>query len=322
MKNTDTICSQTVDILVATYNGEKYIRAQLLSLLFQSHEAIRVLVHDDGSTDATREIVREIAAKDSRVKLIEDGVTCGNAGKNFMHLLKFSSADAVMFCDQDDIWFDNKVSAMLEVLASQKGDAPQVVYSEIYVWHPKTGIDGFVLPHPKGLRDFLFLNGGIHGCAAMFNAPMRSLMQRWHGYVQMHDHVLALLGLTFGHVTYMTCPLMVYRRHATSVTAQFSVRFAWKTALIANRRVPVVIDESYEAVRNFLEIYGKDIDANSRALIEAYLRMKDATFLQRAWSIIRNRFQIRNSTVELLGKLIMRPYIRKIRAGGGINHLI
>lgn len=70
MKNTDTICSQTVDILVATHNGEKYIRAQLLSLLFQSHEAIRVLVHDDGSTDATCEIVREIAAKDFRVILL------------------------------------------------------------------------------------------------------------------------------------------------------------------------------------------------------------------------------------------------------------
>lgn len=182
MKNTDTIYSQTVDILVATYNGEKYIRAQLLSLLFQSHEAIRVLVHDDGSTDATREIVRVIAAKDSRVTLIEDVVRCGGAGKNFMHLLKFSTANAVMFCDQDDIWFDNKVAVMLEGLKRNEPSVPQVVYSEAYAWYADCGIDGKAMNmHPTDLKSFLFLNGAFQGCATLFNGAMRDLLRQWQG---------------------------------------------------------------------------------------------------------------------------------------------
>ena len=317
MKDNGTIASRTVDILVATYNGEKYIRAQLLSLLFQTHANIRVLVHDDGSTDKTCEIIREIARVDSRVVLIEDGVRCGGAGKNFMHLLKFSRAGAVMFCDQDDIWFDNKVSEMLSVLKEKDNREPQVVYSEIVVWHPTLGIDGFVIAHPKGMRDFLFLNGGVHGCAAMFNAKMRSLMLRWHGFVQMHDHVLALVALTLGHVTYMNVPLMLYRRHVESVTGKFSVRFSWKSAFVTNRTVPVVTEETYEAVQVFSKIYGNEINRGARKTIEAYLRMKDENLIQRILTIVSNRFELNGSTFELIGKVLLRPYMKKVTSAGG-----
>lgn len=312
MSHTENTCCQTVDILVATYNGEKYVRAQLLSLLYQSYANIRVIVHDDGSTDATQEIVREIAAKDNRVLFIEDGVRCGGPGNNFMHLLRFSNANAVMFCDQDDIWFDNKVSEMLRILKMQEASIPQVVYSEVYVWHPTSGIDGFVLPHPIELRDFLFLNGGIHGCAAMFNANMRVLMLRWHGYVQMHDHILALLAFTLGKVTYMKTPLMLYRRHLEAVTGRFSTHSTWKTAIFKNRVFPVVAEETYRAVQTFLNVYAKELDGRTQSFIKAYLHMKDENFIQRARSVILNRFKIKNSTIRLLVKLMLRPYIKKI----------
>ena len=157
MNHAESAYGQTVDILVATFNGEKFIRAQLLSLLYQSYANIRVIVHDDGSTDATQTIVREIATKDNRVLFIEDGVRCGGAGKNFMHLLKFSDADAVMFCDQDDIWFDNKVSKMLSVLREKDNKVPQVVYSEAYAWYPDHGIDRIAMrERPENLKNFLF----------------------------------------------------------------------------------------------------------------------------------------------------------------------
>ena len=318
MKNTDTICSQTVDILVATYNGEKYIRAQLLSLLFQSHEAIRVLVHDDGSTDATREIVREIAAKDSRVKLIEDGVTCGNASENFMHLLKFSSADAVMFCDQDDIWFDNKVAVMLERLKINEPSVPQVIYSESYAWYADRGIDGKAMnTHPTDLKSFLFLNGAFQGCATLFNGAMRDFLRHWQGPLWMHDHTLALIALSLGRVTYLSTPLMLYRRHPESVTGKFPLRGDVRTALIAHRATPVVCQGSYEAVERFLNLYGGKLSQKNRYILREYLKMRDDSFIKRVFAVLRNRFTLRSSMGALLVKLVLRPYIKVVKLGEG-----
>lgn len=316
MKNTETICSQTVDILVATYNGEKYIRAQLLSLLFQSHEAIRVLVHDDGSTDATREIVREIAAKDSRVKLIEDGVTCGNAGKNFMHLLKFSSADAVMFCDQDDIWFDNKVAVMLERLKRNEPSVPQVVYSESYAWYADRGIDGKAMnTHPTDLKSFLFLNGAFQGCATLFNGAMRDFLRHWQGPLWMHDHALALIALSLGRVTYLSTPLMLYRRHPESVTGKVPLRGGVRTALIAHRAAPVVCQGPYETVEGFLNLYGGKLSQKNRYILREYLKMRDDSFIKRVFAVLRNRFTLRSSMGALLMKLVLRPYIKAVKFG-------
>ena len=318
MKDRGTIETQTVDILVATYNGEKYIRAQLLSLLFQTHADIRVIVHDDGSTDKTCDIVREIARKDSRVTLIEDSVRCGGAGKNFMHLLKFSTAEAVMFCDQDDIWFDNKVAAMIAVLKKKDNRIPQVVYSEAYAWYDDRGIDGLAMNnHPNNLKSFLFLNGAFQGCAAMFNRSMRNLLSRWHGDLWMHDHSLLLIALALSEegreeqVTYLSSPLMLYRRHQDSVTGKLPLKSTCKTLLITNRTRPVVVEGAYNAVNQFIKIYGEEINRSNRLIIESYLRMRNMSLVGRAFYALRNGFEINNSNMKLILKLFLRPYIKK-----------
>jgi len=78
---------------MATYNGEKYIENQILSLMQQTYKNWTLYIHDDGSTDHTLEIVEKYIAIDSRIKLIDDQVKGLKAGKNFLHTLKSSSAD-------------------------------------------------------------------------------------------------------------------------------------------------------------------------------------------------------------------------------------
>lgn len=72
-----------IDILLATYNGEKYIKSQILSLISQSYTDWRLIIHDDGSTDATVDIIKELSVIDNRIRLIEDGVSCKSAALNF-----------------------------------------------------------------------------------------------------------------------------------------------------------------------------------------------------------------------------------------------
>jgi len=104
----------TVDILMATYNGEKYIKNQLLSLQQQTFSDWNLLIRDDGSTDNTLDIIQEFKKHDSRIKIIEtDGVKGRGPGRNFLELTKCSLSKYVIFCDQDDIWFEKKLELLV-----------------------------------------------------------------------------------------------------------------------------------------------------------------------------------------------------------------
>ena len=99
---------EKVDILLATYNGEKYIREQIDSILNQTYKEFRLLISDDGSTDGTRDILNEYKAKDDRIEIFMQEENLGVV-KNFEFLLKKVEAKYYMFSDQDDIWKDEKI---------------------------------------------------------------------------------------------------------------------------------------------------------------------------------------------------------------------
>ena len=104
---------EQVEIVMATYNGEKYIKGQLDSLLSQSYPDLLVDVCDDGSTDDTVSIVKEYEKKDSRVRLFENKTNQGYI-RNFMSGIVRCDSPYIMLCDQDDIWNWDKVELTLE----------------------------------------------------------------------------------------------------------------------------------------------------------------------------------------------------------------
>ena len=82
-----------IDILLATYNGEKYIDTQISSIVNQTFSDWKLYIHDDGSSDSTVEKLKDWQSRDSRINFIDDGVIFHNPGKHFMHLLNFSNSD-------------------------------------------------------------------------------------------------------------------------------------------------------------------------------------------------------------------------------------
>ena len=78
-----------IDILMATYNGAKFIASQIRSLQNQTFTDWKLLIHDDGSTDGTIEILNFFCANDKRINIINDGIQFHNCALNFMHLLKY-----------------------------------------------------------------------------------------------------------------------------------------------------------------------------------------------------------------------------------------
>ena len=94
-----------VDILLAAYNGGKYIAEQIDSILAQTYQDFRLIIRDDASTDNTVMIIDEYAAKyPDKIWVVHDDAVCKSATKNFFQLLTYAEADYVMFSDQDDYW--------------------------------------------------------------------------------------------------------------------------------------------------------------------------------------------------------------------------
>ena len=112
--------SQKVDILLATYNGEKYLKEQIESVLSQTYDNIQIIISDDCSTDKTREILKEYE-KNDKIKVFYQEKNLGYV-KNFEFLLKHVENELYMLCDQDDVWKKEKIEKSVEKLEKENLD--------------------------------------------------------------------------------------------------------------------------------------------------------------------------------------------------------
>jgi glycosyltransferase involved in cell wall biosynthesis len=218
-----------VQIVLATYNGERFIRQQLDSLLQQSYTDFTILIRDDGSTDQTIAIVKEYQyLHPEKIFLLRDTQKNNLGAKgNFSLLLEKATADYIFLCDQDDIWNNDKILLELEkIKALENGDQdfPCMVYSDMKVindagieiqkslWktlhlHP----DFFVLHR-------LLIQNIPHGCSMVINKKMRNLACPIPAAAIMHDHWIALLAASCGKWDAIEAPTLRIRNHADNVT--------------------------------------------------------------------------------------------------------
>ena len=211
---------EKVDILLATYNGARFLKEQLDSILNQTHTEFRLIISDDKSTDKTRAIIEEYAAKDSRIEYYFQKKNLGVI-KNFEFLLKKVESDYFMFSDQDDIWKENKIELSL---AKLKEDDADLVYSDLEVvdrdlktiyksyWKLK-GLENKV----KKYNNFeaLYLNNFITGCTMLSKKKFIDLilpLPTKSKYV-LHDYWVSLIVSQHGVLTYVKEPLIKYRQH-------------------------------------------------------------------------------------------------------------
>lgn len=209
-----------IDILMATYNGEKYIKEQIDSILNQTHQDFRLLISDDCSQDGTRQILKEYVEKDNRVVVFLQTKNLGVV-KNFEYLMEKVENEYFMFSDQDDIWQNDKIKRSIEQIIKTNSD---LVYSDLEVvnqdldvlyqsyWKLK-GFDKKV----KKYNDFksLYLNNFVTGCTMLVKSKwLEKILPLPHKskYI-LHDYWTALVVSKFGKMTYLDQPLVKYRQH-------------------------------------------------------------------------------------------------------------
>ena len=209
-----------IDILMATYNGEKYLKEQIDSILNQTHKDFRLLISDDCSQDATRQILQEYVEKDNRVVVFLQTKNLGVV-LNFEYLMKKVENEYFMFSDQDDIWQKDKIEKSLDQMLKTNSDLVysdlEVVNQELDVLHKSYWkLKGFE-KKVKKYNDFksLYLNNFVTGCTMLVKSKwMEKILPLPHksNYI-LHDYWTALVVSKFGKMTYLAQPLVKYRQH-------------------------------------------------------------------------------------------------------------
>jgi len=125
----------TLDILMSTYNGQKYIKNQIESIIAQNHDNWLLIVRDDGSCDQTCELLNNFSSADKRILVTPSQNKNIGVVQSYLQLLQHSSSPYFMFADQDDLWLPEKINLTLHALTNQHTDTslPRLVYSDLQV---------------------------------------------------------------------------------------------------------------------------------------------------------------------------------------------
>ena len=215
-----------VAILLATYNGETYLREQIDSLYQQTFKDWTVYVHDDGSKDQTCAILKEYGAKNDNFVVLDYPAQHG-AKNNFLSLLQAVQADYYLFCDQDDKWCTDKIekqmATMKEAEQAHPGK-PVLVFSDLFIVDSElhqmdTTLWQQECIHPEYLTTFDEAGAleFVTGCTMLFNQQAKNAVVFPADKAVMHDSWITLCVLRSGGIVEAIHePLVYYRQHGNN----------------------------------------------------------------------------------------------------------
>lgn len=217
-----------VCILLATYNGERYLTEQINSIQRQTIDSWTLLVSDDGSSDGSCELIRDLADSDRRIVPVDAPVDLrAGAAQNFGRLMEAGlelGGQVFFFCDQDDIWEPEKLQLMLQAFpAAGEEPAPLLVHSDLAV------VTCDLQPIASSLRRYMALDvyaadpcsslltrNFVTGCAMACNRRLLELALPLPAQAIMHDWWLALVAASSGAIVFIDRPLLKYRQHSSN----------------------------------------------------------------------------------------------------------
>ena len=222
-------------ILLSTYNGGRFLAAQLESLFAQSYSNFILVVRDDGSSDDSLSILNRFVEQHAgAIHLVDnDGVNRG-ARDSFAYLLAYTlehkselglDAAYMMFCDQDDVWYPHKIETqMTAMLAAEQSDTqrPLLLHSDLQVVSQQLEPMAESLAQYQGLEttrngfNQMVISNLVTGCTALINEALARKSLPMSPHAIMHDWWLALVASAFGKVVFIDAPLVHYRQHGSN----------------------------------------------------------------------------------------------------------
>lgn len=291
-----------VTVLLAVFSGEKYLREQVDSILNQTVNDIRIVIRDDGSADSSPEIINEYLQKYPDKISVISGEPTGSAAANFGELLKAVDDDYIMFSDQDDVWFPDKVKKTLDfMLKTENGqtDTPVLVHTDLTVTDSRLNVisNSFfeyqkIYPEDLSLNRLLVQNY-VTGCTVMINRALKNRALPIPEGAAMHDWWLALSAAAFGKIATVKEPTIFYRQHGNNQVGAKSGRGV--SFMLRKVKTLGAVRENYLATYRqaalLLAAYKDILDGDNRKIIEEYLEMQTCGRIEKIRKINRNNFK-------------------------------
>ena len=304
-------------ILLATYNGMKYLPDLTASLKAQTDPDFSVLMQDDGSTDQTGKYLLSLCREDNRFSMgSEQGAQLGPAG-NFLSLIRQAEGDAFLLCDQDDLWEPEKVAvlkrALLDAEAACGTDVPILVHSDCSLtdqdgnpiapsFFAHQGWDPEAVTLPR-----LLVQNNVTGCTLIMNRALKDLVGE-NGRAKdlfMHDWFIALTAAAFGKVVFVSQQLTRYRQHGENAIGASKRPLVLRafSALRDHRKIKRRIQLTYTHTMVFRKIYEGRLPEEAHTIINQYLATRKMPKLARIREI-RRLGCVMQSPVTRLGQLL------------------
>ena len=290
-----------IDILMATYNGQRFIAEQLDSIFSQTFQDFRLIVRDDGSTDNTGAILEEYSAKyPGRIKIVHDEAVCKSATKNFFELLKHAESDYVMFCDQDDVWTKYKIQITLDYMKETERKNPgkpvliftglQVVDAELKSMDLLLGLQN-VIEKLYTFHELLSCNCAA-GCTQMLNRGAYENLGEYQEGITLHDWWTMLYASAFGVVERVPMALILYRQHGDNVVGARLKEVKLHLRILEYIKHPLELANNTNAERRttieiFHKRFGNLLSPEKRDEIEGYLKLFSKNFFERYKAVMR-----------------------------------
>ncbi len=295
----------TVEILLATYNGEKFLRNQLDSILDQTYTNWILRIRDDSSKDKTPEIIKEYSEKyPEKIIVCEDNKPSGCAKNNFFKLLGMAEENYIMCCDQDDVWKPNKIALtlkkLLEVEKENSPEVPILVFTDLTVVNEElkeTAHSFEMLSNLDCTRtklNYLLVQNVVTGCTMMFNKALCNLAIQVDNLknVTMHDGWLALTASAFGKIEYIPQQTIYYRQHmSNSVGAKnvASPKYIINKVFVDNDIKQSLVSMNLQA-KEFYSSFHDYLSPDDKHLIEKFISLPSKGKLKRIYNLCKNKY--------------------------------
>ena len=272
-----------VEVLLGTYNGERFLREQVDSILGQSYPRVRVTARDDGSRDGTVAILEEYERRyPGSFRVERGGAPTGGAKGNFLELMRASTAEYVCFADQDDVWAAEKVQLCVEAMRAMEArhgrGMPMLVFTDLevvdegmQVLHESFWAQQGIEPERIGRLPCLLQQNVVTGCTAMLNRPLLRLSLRMPEEAFLHDRWIALLASCFGRATSLPERTVMYRQHGGNVVGAGEARTGRLPRWRDHRRRRAQWEQSQRQAAGLLRVHGAELTDEQRRTVELFL---------------------------------------------------
>lgn len=308
---------ERVAILLATHNGEKYLSELLDSLKKQTFKDFQIFVSDDSSTDCTIDIITKYSEEfKNSIFIVNQTKKFGNACKNFMFLLENVDSEIFLFCDQDDVWLENHVQALVTEYDKISDQCkPVLIHSDLCVVDKDLNIisESFFmyskLPEYQN-KQMYFLQNNVTGCVSLINMSLKHYVfrnaEQLHEHetlIPMHDVFFGSVAAYFGQIKFLPTPLILYRQHGGNVLGAKNTKgiMYLLKKLFSNKQSTY----SDEYLKFWIEYFEDILDIGDYKLLCQYLNKKNKNIFVRDCFIMKNHF-LKTGMIRKLSQLMGR----------------